>query len=62
MSRYRSLEDPDTLRKFVHNLRKGMYITNPEGDLLDANPAVLRCAREERGDQRWESTRREQRR
>ena len=41
MTRYRSLDDPETLRKFVHNLREGMYITNPDGDLLDANPAML---------------------
>ena len=41
MPRYRSLGDPETLRKFVHNLREGIYITNPRGDLLDANPALL---------------------
>ncbi|MEM7352970.1 MAG: sensor domain-containing diguanylate cyclase [Acidobacteriota bacterium] len=41
MTRYRSLEAPETLKKFVHNLREGIYITNPEGDLLDANPAML---------------------
>lgn len=41
MTRYRSLDDPETLRKFVHNLREGIYITNPGGDLLDANPAML---------------------
>ncbi len=41
MSRYRSLDDPVTSRKFVRNLREGIYITNPEGELLDANPAML---------------------
>ncbi len=41
MTRYRSLEAPETLRKFVHNLREGIYITNPGGALLDANPAML---------------------
>ncbi len=41
MPRYRSLEDPETLQKFVQNLREGIYITNPGGELLDANPAML---------------------
>lgn len=41
MTRYRSLDDPDTLREFVRNLREGIYITNPDGELLDANPAML---------------------
>ena len=41
MTLYRSLEAPETLRKFVRNLREGIYITNPDGALLDANPAML---------------------
>ncbi len=41
MSRYRSLDDPVTSREFVRNLREGIYITSPEGELLDANPAML---------------------
>ncbi|MEM7581976.1 MAG: sensor domain-containing diguanylate cyclase [Acidobacteriota bacterium] len=41
MTRYRSLESPETLRKFVHNLREGIYITKRGGELLDANPAML---------------------
>ena len=41
MARYRSLDDPQTLRKFVRNLREGIYITSPGGALLDANPAML---------------------
>ncbi len=41
MSRYRTLDDPATSRKFVRNLREGIYITNPAGELLDANPAML---------------------
>lgn len=41
MTRYRSLDDPRTLRKFVHNLQEGIYITNPDGEMLDANPAML---------------------
>jgi len=39
--RYRSLEDPDTLRLFIQNLREGIYITNDAGQILDANPACL---------------------
>ena len=41
MPRYSSLGDPETLRMFVRNLREGIYISNPEGDLLDGNPALL---------------------
>lgn len=36
-----SLADGDTLREFVHHVRVGMYITTPEGEFLDANPALL---------------------
>jgi len=39
--RYRSLEDPETLRLFVENLHEGVYITNAAGEILDANPACL---------------------
>ncbi|HEX3556245.1 MAG TPA: diguanylate cyclase [Thermoanaerobaculia bacterium] len=39
--RYRSLEDPETLRQFIANLREGIYITSQDGDILDANPACL---------------------
>ncbi len=39
--RFRSLEDPETLRLFVRNLREGIYITNDAGEILDANPACL---------------------
>jgi len=39
--RYRSLEDPETLRLFVENLHEGVYITNDAGEILDANPACL---------------------
>jgi len=41
MTRYRSLDDPETSRQLVRNLREGIYITNPDGELLDANPALL---------------------
>jgi diguanylate cyclase (GGDEF)-like protein/PAS domain S-box-containing protein len=39
--RFRSLQDAETLRGFVQNLREGIYITNAEGEILDANPACL---------------------
>ena len=39
--RYRSLDDPETLRFFVRNLHEGVYITNDAGEILDANPACL---------------------
>jgi diguanylate cyclase (GGDEF)-like protein/PAS domain S-box-containing protein len=37
----RSLKDADTLGEFVRNLREGVYITNGQGQILDANPAFL---------------------
>src|SRR5688572_30849389 len=40
-SRYRSLNDPESLREFARNLGEGIYITTPEGRILDANPAFL---------------------
>lgn len=40
-SRLRSLDDPDSLRALVRNLKEGMYITNAHGEILDANPAFL---------------------
>jgi len=36
-----SLLDPETLRQFVGHVRVGMYITTPEGDFVDANPALV---------------------
>ena len=39
--RYRSLQDPETLRLFIEKLREGIYITNDQGEILDANPACL---------------------
>lgn len=39
--RFRSLSDPETLAKFAQNLGEGIYITNEEGEILDANPAFL---------------------
>jgi diguanylate cyclase (GGDEF)-like protein/PAS domain S-box-containing protein len=40
-SRALSLDDPETLRRFVRNLGEGVYITTREGLILDANPAFL---------------------
>src|SRR3954471_19488204 len=39
--RYRSLDDPETLRQFIANLREGIYITTQQGEILDANPACV---------------------
>ncbi len=36
-----SLEDSEILRRFVTNLGEGIYITNREGVILDANPAFF---------------------
>lgn len=36
-----SLQDPHNLRELVQNLHEGIYVTNREGDILDANPAFL---------------------
>src|SRR3954471_12546194 len=40
-SRYRSLTDPASLREFARNIGEGIYITTPDGRILDANPAFL---------------------
>lgn len=40
-SRYRSLANPESLREFAKNLGEGIYITTPDGLILDANPAFL---------------------
>src|SRR5436305_8854733 len=39
--RFQSLQDPETLRLFIENLREGVYITIEAGEILDANPACL---------------------
>jgi len=36
-----SLQALETLRHFVDHLEEGVYVTSAEGDLLDANPALL---------------------
>lgn len=40
-ARYRSLSDPDTLRQFASKLGEGIYISTPNGDILDANKAFM---------------------
>jgi diguanylate cyclase (GGDEF)-like protein/PAS domain S-box-containing protein len=37
----RSLRDSNVLRRFVSHLREGIYLTNAQGEILDANPAFL---------------------
>jgi diguanylate cyclase (GGDEF)-like protein/PAS domain S-box-containing protein len=39
--RFRSLEDPETLRMLARNLDEGIYVTDREGRILDCNPAFL---------------------
>lgn len=41
MSRFRTLTDPETARELVRNVREGIYITDVQGRILDANPAFL---------------------
>jgi diguanylate cyclase (GGDEF)-like protein/PAS domain S-box-containing protein len=38
---YRSLSDPSTLSELTLRLKEGTYITNLEGEIIDANPAFL---------------------
>ncbi|CAN5666472.1 hypothetical protein BH23GEM1_BH23GEM1_00220 [soil metagenome] len=37
----RSLSDPATLRQFASKLGEGIYISTPDGDILDANQAFI---------------------
>ena len=37
----RPLRDPNTLRELVFNISEGIYITTPEGAIVDANPAMI---------------------
>lgn len=39
--RFRSLDDPETLRELAHYLREGLYVTDEEGHVLDANAAFV---------------------
>lgn len=36
----RPLRDADTLRELVFNIKEGIYISRPDGSILDANPAL----------------------
>jgi diguanylate cyclase (GGDEF)-like protein/PAS domain S-box-containing protein len=38
---FRSLSDPSTLSEFASRLKEGIYLTNLEGEIIDANPAFL---------------------
>lgn len=38
---FSSLDDAESLRALVQNLREGIYITSAHGQILDANPAFL---------------------
>lgn len=38
---FANLDDPESLRELVRHLSEGIYITNEEGAILDANPALL---------------------
>ena len=40
-ARFSSLSDAESLREFARNLGEGIYITTPDGQILDANPAFL---------------------
>ena len=37
----RSLNNPELLRELVQNLQEAIYITSANGEILDANPAML---------------------
>ena len=39
MSRFRSLDDPETLRRMAQRMGQGLYITTRDGRIVDANPA-----------------------
>jgi PAS domain S-box-containing protein len=41
-SRFRNLDDQESLRRYVQSLREGIYITKPDGEILDGNPAFLK--------------------
>ena len=38
---FRRLDEPETLRLLVRNLPVGVYVTNEDGEILDANPGFL---------------------
>jgi len=40
-NRLSSLDEAETLRSLVRDLREGIYVTDRAGNVLDANPAFL---------------------
>ena len=40
-ARRQGLQDPDVLAQFVSKLQEGVYITSPDGAIIDCNPAFL---------------------
>lgn len=40
-ARFRSLDDPETLRELARFLREGLYVTDADGAVLDANAAFV---------------------
>ena len=40
-SRFSRLDDAEALRRFVRDLREGIYVTDGKGRIVDANPAFL---------------------
>jgi diguanylate cyclase (GGDEF)-like protein/PAS domain S-box-containing protein len=40
-SRFSRLDDAEALRRFVRDLRAGIYVTDEEGRIVDGNPAFL---------------------
>src|SRR5262245_31043923 len=40
-SHFRSLSDPQTARLFLQNVGEGVYVSDAQGYILDANPAFL---------------------
>ena len=41
MSRILSLDDPENLRRFVRSLHEGIYVSTPDGRVLEGNPAFF---------------------
>src|SRR5664280_2239113 len=40
-SRFSRLDDAEALRRFVRDLREGIYVTDEAGRIVDGNPAFL---------------------
>ena len=40
-SQFSSLDDVEALRRFVRDLREGVYVTDSNGRIMDGNPAFL---------------------